>query len=42
MKSNVNDKKDVTIFEVLNEKQTTADLSELGNNFWLISAERKI
>ncbi|CAD8059571.1 unnamed protein product [Paramecium sonneborni] len=42
IKSNVNDKKDVTIFEVLNEKQTTADLSELGNNFWLISAERKI
>ncbi|CAK88118.1 unnamed protein product (macronuclear) [Paramecium tetraurelia] len=42
LKSNANDKKDVTIFEVLNEKQTTADLSELGNNFWLISAERKI
>ncbi|CAD8144605.1 unnamed protein product [Paramecium pentaurelia] len=42
LKSNVNEKKDVTIFEVLNEKQTTADLSELGNNFWLISAERKI
>ncbi|CAD8141834.1 unnamed protein product [Paramecium pentaurelia] len=42
VKSNLNEKKDVTIFEVLNEKQTTADLSELGNNFWLISAERKI
>ncbi|KAM3127976.1 hypothetical protein pb186bvf_019907 [Paramecium bursaria] len=42
LKSNQNDKKDLTLFDVLNEKHSTADLSELGNNFWLISAERKI
>lgn len=43
LKSNQNEpKKDLTIFEVLNEKHSTADLSELGQNFWLIGAERRI